>query len=56
MTNMFEIIHTSKSLDGSPIAAEALDSLDTDFKAILSLQQIVFKIMVYGDQHLKQMI
>jgi hypothetical protein len=40
------------ALDDSPIAAEALDLLDTRFKAIPSLKEIIANVHVYGEEDL----
>jgi hypothetical protein len=40
------------ALNDSPIAAEALDLLDTRFKAIPSLKEIIVNIHVYGEEDL----
>ena len=40
------------ALDDLPIAAEALDLLDTRFKAILSLKEIIVNVHVYGEEDL----
>jgi hypothetical protein len=42
------------ALDDSPIAAEALDLLDTRFKAIPSLKEIIVNISVYGEEDLSE--
>ena len=40
------------ALDDSPIEAEALDLLDTRFKAIPSLKEVIVNVHVYGEEDL----
>jgi hypothetical protein len=44
--------YANYALDDSPIAVEALDLLDTRFKAILSLKEIIINVHVYGEEDL----
>jgi len=52
LSNTFPLKCANYALDDSPIAAEALDLLDTRFKAIPSLKEIIVNIYVYGEEDL----
>jgi hypothetical protein len=44
------------TLDNSPIAAEALDLLNTRFMTISSLKEIIVSFQVYGGEDLSDLI
>jgi hypothetical protein len=52
LNNTFPLECANYALDDSPIAAEALDILDTRFKAIPSLKEIIVNVHVYGEEDL----
>jgi hypothetical protein len=52
LSNIFSLECANYALDGSSIAAEALDLLDTHFKVIPSLREIIVNVHVYGEEDL----